>query len=60
MADCKPDFIFEDNVMKVQYVPIARSEIGEENDDERKIDNEKDVQVGSNGIPVSCFVHFVV
>lgn len=58
MADCKPEYAFEDNVMKVQYVPIARAEVDEEIEEEdtfldANLETEKDVQVGSNGVPVS-------
>lgn len=58
MADCKPDYVFEDNVMKVRYVPIARGELDEEIEEEdtffdANLETEKDVQVGTNGIPVS-------
>lgn len=58
MADCKPEFVFEDNVMRVQYVPITRTKVDEEEEEEDSFfdtntETEKDVQVGTNGIPVS-------
>lgn len=55
MADCKPDSVFEDNVMKVQYVPLVRSEIGCEDiveEESGSLENEKEIQVGTNGMPV--------
>lgn len=58
MADCNPNHTFEDNVMKVQYVPIARAVLNEDIEEEdtfydENLETEKDVQVGTNGIPVS-------
>lgn len=53
MADCKADNIFEDNVMKVQYVPLVREDIEDEEPLDKIIETEKEIQVGTNGIPVS-------
>lgn len=62
MADCSENSGFEDNVMKVQYVPLKKS-ANSFSDDEEVVEpnsdnSSKEVQVGSNGILVSfikCF-----
>lgn len=46
--------MFEDNVMRVQYVPLMRSEVSF-NGQTEALDEElsKEVQVGTNGVQVT-------
>lgn len=57
MAECNETSQYEDNVMKVQYVPLTRSAISYIEDDDMEEqdsdDSSKEVQVGSNGMLVS-------
>lgn len=52
--------------MKVNYVPLEREELDEDIEDEdlffdaRNGETEKDVQVGTNGIPVRVFLVGVI
>lgn len=61
MADCNENTSYEDNTMTVQYVPLTKSTSlfnDDEEVEEQNLDlSSKEVQVGSNGMPV-CFLIF--
>lgn len=61
MAECDENSEYEDNIMKVQYVPLTRSAVlprDEEIEEQYSDDYSKEVQVGSNGILVSFLEYF--